>query len=76
MGEDPSALRRQVDDTRAQLGETVNALAYKVSAPRRLADQASAALRTRKRQEAIVVAGAFVVVALTMAGLSIRRRRR
>ena len=37
MGESPSALRRDVDEARDQLGETVEELAYRVTAPKRLA---------------------------------------
>lgn len=76
MGEDPGALRREVEEARAQLGETVDALAHKVSAPRRLVDRAAAALRSRARPETMVVAGACVVVVLAMEAFSRRRRSR
>jgi hypothetical protein len=47
VGEDPSALRHDVEEARAHLGDTVDALAYKVSAPRRAAQRAAADVRSR-----------------------------
>jgi hypothetical protein len=35
MGEDTREIRRRVEDARDQLGDTVQALAYRVSAPKR-----------------------------------------
>jgi phage tail protein X len=72
MGEDPSALRHEVEDARARLGDTVDALAYKVSAPRRLTRRAAGIVRGRP--QAVAVAG-VCGVALTLAALSRRRRR-
>ncbi len=69
MGEDPSALQRDVEDARVRLGDTVDALAYKVSAPRRLARRTSGIARSRPR--AIAVTGACV--GLSLAALSRRR---
>jgi hypothetical protein len=42
MGQDPSEVRHEVEDAREQLGDTVEALAYKANAPKRLKDQATA----------------------------------
>lgn len=42
MGQDASEVRHQVDEAREQLGDTVEALAYKVNAPKRLKEQATA----------------------------------
>ena len=42
MGQDPSEVRQEVEDARENLGETVEALAYKANAPRRIKDQAAA----------------------------------
>jgi 4-hydroxyphenylpyruvate dioxygenase-like putative hemolysin len=44
VGESPGALRRDVDDAREQLGETVEELAYRVTAPKRAAARARARL--------------------------------
>jgi hypothetical protein len=71
MGENPSTLRRDVEDARAQLGDTVDALAYKVSAPRRLADRGQASVRSRPGM--IAVAGGCVAVVLAFAVRSARR---
>lgn len=42
MGQDPSEVRHQVEEAREQLGDTVEALAYKANAPKRLKEQATA----------------------------------
>jgi hypothetical protein len=62
MGESPSALRRDVDEARDQLGETVEELAYRVTAPRRMAARARSELAT---PVGAAVAGA-VVAALAL----------
>jgi hypothetical protein len=72
VGEDPSALRRDVEDARAQLGDTVDALGYKVSPPRRVIERGRGALCSPMRAGAIVVAG--TCVALAPAVRSTRRR--
>ena len=59
MGESPSALRRDVDEARDQLGETVEELAYRVTAPKRVA--------ARLKAEAASPAGAAVAVGLATA---------
>jgi hypothetical protein len=48
MGEDPSEVRHEVEDARESLGETVEALAYKANAPRRIKDEAAAKLADAK----------------------------
>jgi hypothetical protein len=35
MGQDPGAVRREVEEARDQLGETVEAIAHRVNAPKR-----------------------------------------
>jgi len=59
MGESPSALRRDVDEARDQLGETVEELAYRVTAPRRVA--------ARLKAEASSPTGAAVALGLATA---------
>jgi hypothetical protein len=44
VGKDASQVRRDVEEARTQLGETVEALAYKANAPRRLARRGRAAV--------------------------------
>lgn len=48
MGQDPSEVRHEVEDAREQLGDTVEALAYKTNAPKRLKDQATAKVAEAK----------------------------
>jgi hypothetical protein len=38
MGQDPSEIRHEIETTRAQLGETVEALSYKADVPSRVKD--------------------------------------
>ena len=59
MGESPSALRRDVDEARDELGETVEELAYRVTAPKRLA--------ARLKAEASSPPGAAVAVGVATA---------
>ena len=68
MGESPSALRRDVDDAREQLGETVEELAYRVTAPKR------AAARARARLESPLGAAAVVAVVAVIAVVLVRGR--
>ena len=56
MAEDPGALRRDVEDARAQLGETVDALSFKVTQPRRFASRAATDLRERLTPQLVAVA--------------------
>jgi hypothetical protein len=62
MGESPSALRRDVDEARDQLGETVEALAYRVTAPRRVAARA----RARIGPPAVVLAAVCLLGGLAL----------
>ena len=64
MGEDTDTLRREVEEARTQLGETVEALAHKAAAPRR------AARRISPRMLVLAVAGGAVLV------IAIRAARR
>jgi hypothetical protein len=48
MGQDPSEVRHDVEDAREQLGDTVEALAYKANAPKRLKDEVAAKLSEAK----------------------------
>ena len=41
MGEDPGRIRQQIDETRSQMGETVDALAYKADVKERAKDSFS-----------------------------------
>jgi len=41
MGEDPSAIRHEIEHTRTQMGDTVEALGYKADVPSRTRDKAS-----------------------------------
>ncbi len=42
MGQDTREIRHEVEQARAQLGDTVEALAYKINAPRRIRDTVTA----------------------------------
>lgn len=66
MGESSSALRRDVVDAREQLGETVAELAYRVTAPKRVAARARA--RLASPLGAAVAVGLVVVVAVVVVG--------
>ena len=68
MGESSSALRRDVDEAREQLGETVEELAYRVTAPKRAAARARA--RLASPLGAAVAVGLVVVLAVVV----VRRR--
>jgi hypothetical protein len=68
VGESPSALRRDVDEAREQLGDTVEELAYRVTAPRR------AVARARARLESPLGAAALVAVAAVLAVAIVRVR--
>jgi uncharacterized protein DUF3618 len=68
VGESPSALRRDVDDAREQLGETVEELAYRMTAPKR------AAARARARLESPLGAAAVVAIVAVLAVMLVRGR--
>ena len=68
MGESPGALRRDVDEAREQLGETIEELAYRVTAPKR------AAARARARLQSPSGAAVVVALALVVAVVLVRRR--
>jgi hypothetical protein len=69
VGESPSALRRDVDDAREQLGETVEELAYRLTAPKR------AATRVRARLDSPLGAAAVVAAVVILAAVLVRGRR-
>jgi gas vesicle protein len=48
MGQDPAAIREQIEHTRDQIGETVDALGYKADVPARAKDAVSERLDTAK----------------------------
>jgi hypothetical protein len=48
MGEDTTQIRRDIEDTRARMGETVEALEYKVDVPSRLRDNINDRIDTVK----------------------------
>jgi Protein of unknown function (DUF3618) len=50
MGQDTREVRQQVEQARAQLGDTVAALAYKANAPRRAKDRLRWRLAGMKRR--------------------------
>ncbi len=50
MGEDTRELRRNVDEARDQLGDTVEALAYRANAPKRARDRVTSSLARFKRR--------------------------
>jgi Protein of unknown function (DUF3618) len=62
VGEDPGALRRDVADARVRLGDTVDALVFKASAPRRAAGRAAAVARAGSRPAAMAAAVAVAAV--------------
>jgi hypothetical protein len=64
VGESPGALRRDVDEAREQLGETIEELAYRVTAPKRAAARARA--RLQSPSGAAVVVALAVVVAVVL----------
>lgn len=66
MAEDPGALRRDVEDARAQLGETVDALSFKVTQPRRFASRAATDLRERLTPQVVAAAGAAALLAIVL----------
>jgi uncharacterized protein DUF3618 len=66
VGESPSALRRDVVEAREQLGETVEELAYRVTAPKRAAARARA--RLASPLGAAVAVGLVVVLVVVVAG--------
>jgi ElaB/YqjD/DUF883 family membrane-anchored ribosome-binding protein len=55
MGQDPSEIRVEVEEARENLGETVEALAYKANAPGRMKEDAAAKAHAAKEQAATKV---------------------
>ena len=64
MAEDTDALRREVEQARSRLGETVDALTHKAAAPRRAA----------RRLRPPVLGLAVLVVVVGIAALRMARR--
>ena len=56
MSEDVDRIEREIEETRGQLADTVEALAYKADVPARAKEKAAAAA-TGAREKATVVAG-------------------
>jgi len=50
MGEDPSAIRHEIEHTRTQMGDTVEALGYKADVPSRTRDKASSMTSSVKQK--------------------------
>jgi gas vesicle protein len=48
MGEDPAAIRREIEQTRERMGETVDALGYKTNVPSRTKNRVAGALGSVK----------------------------
>jgi hypothetical protein len=71
MAQDPGAIRHEVEEARASLGETIEALAYKANAPRRMKDRAAkpvrGVLRSMGRHRAVVAAAAVGIAAIAAA---------
>jgi ElaB/YqjD/DUF883 family membrane-anchored ribosome-binding protein len=64
MAQDPGVARRDVEEARVQLGQTVEALAYKANAPRRVARRIRSAPWVR-------IGAAAVAVGLIAAGVAV-----
>lgn len=60
--ENPRVLRRDVEEAREQLGETLDALAHKANAPRRAAARARAGLSPSSLGIAVAVVLGLVVL--------------
>ena len=50
MGQDPRAIREEIEDTRERMGDTVDALAYKADVPGRARDRVSGAVGSVKEK--------------------------
>jgi Protein of unknown function (DUF3618) len=72
VADDPQALRAQIEQTRAELGDTVEALAARADVRARVRERL-AAISARTRRTAAEAAGA---VRTRVAGLTARRRGR
>jgi hypothetical protein len=68
MVEDTGIARREVEEARAQLGQTVEALAYKANAPRRVAQRI-------RRAPWVRVGAAAVAVTLVAVGVAVALHR-
>ena len=68
MAQDPLTVRRDVEEARAQLGQTVEALAYKANAPRRAARRIRSAPWVR-------IGAAAVAISLVAAGVAVALHR-
>jgi hypothetical protein len=68
MVEDTGTARREVEEARAQLGQTVEALAYKANAPRRAARRIRTAPWVR-------IGAAAVAITLIAAGVAVALHR-
>jgi hypothetical protein len=65
MGEDPARIRREIEQTREQMGDTVDALSYKADVKERAKDS------LRDRKEAVVGATQSVKERIVGAGQSV-----
>ena len=66
MGENPDALKRDVEEAREQLGDTVDALAFKASAPRRTAERVAAGVRAHVGPTVAAIAAGCMIVLLVV----------
>lgn len=73
MGEDPSAIREQVEQTRERLGETVDALAYKADVPSRTKEAMSDKMSNIKEK---VTGAAGTVNEATPSGQDVKQNAR
>lgn len=68
MGQDPSEIRREIEETRLRMGDTVEALGYKANVPERVKDAVQDRVDTVKGTIGDVVEG----VKSTVSGASVR----
>jgi Protein of unknown function (DUF3618) len=76
---DPDAIKARIDETRAQLGRTVDELSHRLDVPARAREGAYRARDTAVetyRENPPVVLGAVLALAGAVVGLVVWRRRR
>jgi Protein of unknown function (DUF3618) len=77
--DDPDAIKARIDETRAQLGRTVDELSHRLDVPARAREGAYRARDTAVetyRENPPVVLGAVLALAGAVVGLVVWRRRR
>jgi hypothetical protein len=81
MGQNPSTVRREVEEAREHLGDTVEAIAYRANAPRRAKERAAARFAAARRVgivDTLTRVSPHIVVAVAglAAGIVLGRRLR